>query len=51
MRFWIVMTPVFVHNAGQSFYNAIGIKNGFPYINICQVPREVLKTEFEDRGF
>ena len=29
----------------------IGIKHGFPCINICQVPREVLKTEVEDRGF
>ena len=29
----------------------VGIKHGFPYINICQVLREVLKTEVEDRGF
>ena len=29
----------------------IGIKHGFPCINICQVSREVLKTEVEDRGF
>ena len=29
----------------------IGIKHGFPCINICQVPREVLKTKVEDRGF
>ena len=29
----------------------IGIKHGFLSINICQVPREVLKTEVEDRGF
>ena len=28
----------------------IGIKHGFSCINICQVPREVLKTELEDRG-
>ena len=28
-------------------YN-IGIKHGFPCFNICQVPREVLKTEVED---
>ena len=28
-----------------------GIKLGFPCINICQVPREVLKTEVEDWGF
>ena len=28
-----------------------GIKHGFPCINICQVPREMLKTEAEGRGF
>ena len=31
-------------------YN-IGIKHGFSCINVCQVPREVLKTEAEGRGF
>ena len=31
-------------------YN-IGIKHGFSCINICQVPREVLKTETGGRGF
>ena len=25
----------------------IGLKHGFPCINICQVPREMLKTEAE----
>ena len=25
----------------------IGIKHGFPCINVCQVPRELLKTEAE----
>ena len=29
----------------------IGIKHGFPCINVCQVAREVLKTEAEGRGF
>ena len=29
----------------------IGIKHGFSCINIHQVPREVLKTEAEGRGF
>ena len=29
----------------------IGIKHGFSCINVCQVPREVLKTEAEGRGF
>ena len=31
--------------------NIIGIKHGFSCINVCQVPREVLKTEAEGRGF
>ena len=29
----------------------IGIKHGFSCINVCQVPREALKTEAEGRGF
>ena len=29
----------------------IGIKHGFPCINVCQIPREMLKTEAEGRGF
>ena len=28
-----------------------GIKHDFPFINICKVPREVLKTEGEARNF
>ena len=32
------------------FYNR-GIKHDFPFINIRKVPREVLKTEGETRGF
>ena len=28
-----------------------GIEHGFSCINVCQVPREVLKTEAEGRGF
>ena len=31
--------------------NNIGIKHGFPFINIRKVPREVLKTEGVARGF
>ena len=27
------------------------IKHDFPFINICKVPREVLKTEGEAQGF
>ena len=29
----------------------IGIKHGFPCINVCQVPREMLKTEAYGLGF
>ena len=29
----------------------IGIKHGFSCFNVCQVPREMLKTEAEGRGF
>ena len=28
-----------------------GIKHDFPFFNICKVPRDVLKTEGEARGF
>ena len=28
-----------------------GIKHDFPFINICKVPREVLKSEGEAQGF
>ena len=31
-------------------YN-IGLKHGFPCINVCQVPREMLKTEGVGQGF
>ena len=31
-------------------YN-LGIKHGFSCINVCQVPREMLKTEAEGRDF
>ena len=31
--------------------NNIGSKHGFSCINVCQVPREMLKTEAEGRGF
>ena len=31
--------------------STIGIKHGFPCINVCQVPREMLKTEAVGRGF
>ena len=31
--------------------NNIVIKHGFSCINVCQVPREMLKAEAEGRGF
>ena len=34
----------------KNYYN-IGIKHGFPCINVCQVTREMLKTEAVGRGF
>ena len=33
------------------FFFNIGIKHGFPCIYVCQVPREMLKTEAVGRGF
>ena len=33
------------------FVFIIGIKHGIPCINVCQVPREMLKTEAVGRGF
>ena len=39
-----------VPNISQYAFN-IGIKLGFSCIDVCQVPREVLKTEAEGRGF
>ena len=42
-----------VRNRGWRYLvcNNIGIKHGFPCINVCQVPREMLKNEAEGRGF
>ena len=37
-------------NECRIFHN-IGIKHVFPCINVCQVPREMLKTEAVGRGF
>ena len=30
---------------------SIGIKHGFPSMYVCQIPREILKTEGVDQGF
>ena len=35
----------------QTIFTNIGIKHAFPCINVCQVPREMLKTEAVGRGF
>ena len=43
------MSLLFEINDAISFIR--GIKHDFPFINICKVPREVLKTEGEARGF
>ena len=40
----------FQTTSNRSDFN-IGIKHDFPFINIRKVPREVLKTEGEARGF
>ena len=51
-----IMTPSLVpdikisHPPAKIMLNT-GIKHDFPFINIRKVPREVLKTEGEARGF
>ena len=40
-----------VHRLEIIVVNNRGIKHGFPFINIRKVPREVLKTEGEARGY
>ena len=44
------MTVKIQHIGGDNKNNR-GIKHDFPFINIRKVPREVLKTEGEARGF
>ena len=41
---------IFLTKSNRPDFN-IGIKHDFPFINIRKVPREVLKTEGEARGF
>ena len=41
----------YLENLIDSLIINIGIKHGFPCINVCQVPREMLKTEAVGRGF
>ena len=44
-------TSVMLSGTRQTLLNNRGIKHDFPFINIRKVPREVLKTEGEARGF
>ena len=45
-KFCDFLSASLVHN-NLHYYSLIiiGIKHGFPCINVCQVPREMLKTE------
>ena len=54
----IILSPFYssaasldTHGFKHTLNNNIEIKHGFPCINVCQVPREVLKTEAEGRDF
>ena len=56
MRVYVAKVLESTNRNIKSFYgiclvNNIGIKHGFPCINVCQVPREMLKTEAVGRGF
>ena len=45
----LAKTDVGKRNTWIGFFNR-GIKHDFPFINICKVPREVLKTEGKARA-
>ena len=47
---YLLECPFFKRDRQRYIHN-IGIKHVFSCINVCQVPREVLKTEAEGRGF
>ena len=52
-KFWSlnkIFTSLGQPSSTHSIVLNIGIKQGFPCINVCQVPREMLKTEAEGRG-
>ena len=52
LRNLILQTRMRSHPVGlDSLFTNIGIKHDFPFINIRKVPRVVLKTEGEARGF
>ena len=44
-------TPAAISAVKLSSWFNKGIKHGFSCINVCQVPREMLQTEVEGRGF
>ena len=46
-------TDIFCGQKEKSFshFFNIGIKHGFPCINVCQVPRDMLKIEAVGQGF
>ena len=49
---WISEMPLFgLSQMERKTISIIGIKHCFSCINVCQVPREVLKTEAEGQGF
>ena len=45
------MNGILVGFLCECLFVNIGIKHGFPCINVCQVLREMLKTEAVGRGF
>ena len=45
------MTVLSIKSGGWFIWANVGIKHGFPCINVCQVPREMLKTKELGRGF
>ena len=46
-----VIKVVSIYSEMIWYHFTIGIKHGIPCINVCQVPREMLKTEAVGRGF
>ena len=48
---WVSYREQFAGPSNARFDFIIGIKHGFSFINISQVPWEVLKTGAEGRGF
>ena len=46
---WVLFNMCWIYSYVR--VHNIGIKHGFSCINIRQVPREVLKTKAEGRGF